>query len=112
MLPASPGDRMLVCSDGLSGELDAAAIRRVLTSEADPQDAAEQPVQEAPANGGRDNVTAIVIDALAVIQHDPMDTLPRANERAALVGIVDDELDIDTVPRKSPRQRSHGGNRQ
>ena len=112
MLPASPGDRMLVCSDGLSGELDAAAIRRVLTSEADPQDAAEQLVQEALANGGRDNVTAIVIDALAVIQHDPMDTLPRANERAALVGIVDDELDIDTVPRKSPRQRSHGGNRQ
>ena len=53
-----------------------------------------------------------MIDALAVIQHDPMDTLPRANERAALVGIVDDELDIDTVPRKSPRQRSHGGNRQ
>lgn len=110
MLPANPRDRMLVCSDGLSGELDAAAIARVLTSVVDPQEAAECLVEEALAHGGRDNVTAIVIDAVAVTQHDPMDTLPRRGDRDARAGFLDDELDVDTVPRKTPRPKSHGGN--
>lgn len=112
MLPASAGDRILVCSDGLSGELDAAAIRRVLITEVAPQDAAEQLVQEALASGGRDNITAIVLDAIAVAQHDPMDTLPRAQERDAQLSLIDDELEIDTIPRGAPRPTSDGGDRE
>lgn len=111
MLPANLGDRMLVCSDGLSGELDAAAIGHVLTSVTDPQEAADRLVYEAIVHGGRDNVTAIVVDAVAVAHHDLMDTLPRGGERDARTSFADDELDVDTVPRKTPRPTSDGGER-
>ncbi|MEZ5111317.1 MAG: protein phosphatase 2C domain-containing protein [Microbacteriaceae bacterium] len=110
MLPAAQGDRMLICSDGLSGEVDAATIREILSTLPDPQAAAERLVLQALANGGRDNVTAVVVDALAVVQHDPMDTLPRASDRDADRG-SDDELDADTVPRKTPRSRPERGDR-
>ncbi|MCB1297597.1 MAG: serine/threonine-protein phosphatase [Microthrixaceae bacterium] len=110
LLPAAQGDRMLVCSDGLSGEVDAATIHEILASVLDPQAAAERLVLQALANGGRDNVTAVVVDAIAVAQHDPMDTLPRAGERDAGAAF-DDELDADTVPRKTPRSKPERGER-
>ncbi|QCB98385.1 serine/threonine-protein phosphatase [Arthrobacter sp. PAMC25564] len=63
LLPIEDGDRMLVCSDGLNGELDDDRIARILTSEADPQQAVDELIQAALRSGGRDNVTAIVVDA-------------------------------------------------
>jgi PPM family protein phosphatase len=66
MSPATVGERMLVCSDGLHTELDADTIAGILADEADPQDAADRLVREAVAAGGRDNVTVIVVDAVAV----------------------------------------------
>lgn len=111
MLPANVGDRILVCTDGLSGELDAEALRRVLAEEPDPQAAAARLVHEAILSGGRDNITAIVVDALAVTQLDPMDTLPRATGTEAAAGFIDEELEIDTVPRSAPRPRAQGGHR-
>lgn len=111
MLPADVGDRILVCSDGLSGELDAAALLRVLTEESEPQRAAERLVHEAILHGGRDNITAIVVDALEVAQLDPTDTLPRGAAPQLGTADDDDELDVDTVPRSAPRPKNHGGNR-
>src|SRR5205823_5486211 len=49
------GDRLLLCSDGLTNELDDERIASVLRSVADPQEAANQLVQEANARGGNDN---------------------------------------------------------
>ncbi len=66
LLPASPGDRMLVCSDGLTRELDDDRIALVLHEESSPQNAAMRLVQEALLHGGRDNVTVIVVDAVTV----------------------------------------------
>lgn len=63
LLPVEPGDRMLVCSDGLTGELDDAMIAGLLRSRPHPQDAAEALVAAAVAAGGRDNVTVVVVDA-------------------------------------------------
>jgi protein phosphatase len=57
-----PGDRFLLCSDGIHGQLDDAAIERVLAGEADPGAAADRLVALADAAGGHDNATAIVID--------------------------------------------------
>lgn len=111
MLPANVGDRILVCTDGLSGELDAEALRRVLAEESDPQEAAARLVHEAILSGGRDNITAIVVDALAVTQLDPMDTLPRGAGPVSGSGFIDEELDVDTVPRSTPRPRAEGGHR-
>lgn len=63
LLPVAAGDRMLVCSDGLSGELDDEEIAGILSAEDDPQAAVDALIQAALRSGGRDNVTVIVIDA-------------------------------------------------
>jgi len=66
MFPVSPGDRMLVCSDGLTDELTDARIEAALRATPDPQDAADRLVGEALAAGGADNITAVVVDATLV----------------------------------------------
>jgi protein phosphatase len=56
------GDRVLLCSDGLTNEVEAGRIAELLASVPDPQQAAEQLVQTAVKHGGHDNVTVVVID--------------------------------------------------
>jgi len=58
-----PGDRLLLCTDGLSGVVDQARIRNVLLRVPDPQQAAEKLVAMANEAGGPDNITVIVLDA-------------------------------------------------
>ncbi|MFN8034730.1 MAG: Stp1/IreP family PP2C-type Ser/Thr phosphatase [Acidimicrobiia bacterium] len=59
------GDRLLLCSDGLTTMVPPVAIADVLAREPDPADAAERLVEAANAAGGEDNVTAVVIDVIA-----------------------------------------------
>ena len=66
LLPVSPGDRMLVCSDGLTDELSDARIEAELRAEDEAQAAADRLVAAALAAGGHDNVTAIVLDATLI----------------------------------------------
>jgi PPM family protein phosphatase len=61
LLPPISGDRYLVCSDGLFSELPDEVILALL-SVGPPQQAAEALVAAANDAGGRDNVTAIVVD--------------------------------------------------
>jgi PPM family protein phosphatase len=61
VFPPVPGERFLICSDGLTLELDDDEIARVLREHEDHQDAAEILVANAVSAGGRDNVTAIVV---------------------------------------------------
>lgn len=56
-----PGDLYLLCSDGLSGELDDGAMSKVLKHEVSVLKAAQRLVQMANRNGGRDNITAILL---------------------------------------------------
>jgi PPM family protein phosphatase len=62
---AKPGDRYLLCSDGLHEVVPAAAIAEVLVSVADPDRAAKDLVALAIAEGAPDNVTCIVADVVA-----------------------------------------------
>ena len=66
ILPITPGLRVLVCSDGLTKELTAYGIRHFLMSNPKADDAVAALVTAALENGGRDNVTAIVLDVLSV----------------------------------------------
>ena len=56
------GDRLLLCSDGLSGMVLDRDIEATLNRVRDPQRCASQLVNEAIAAGGHDNVTVIVAD--------------------------------------------------
>jgi len=66
VLPIQPGMRLLVCSDGLTKELTAYGIRHFLMSNPRAADAAKSLVDAALENGGRDNVTVIVLDVIDV----------------------------------------------
>ncbi len=57
----APGELLLLCSDGLTGELDDDRIAALLGQCQDVQQAAEQLVQAALDGGGRDNVTVILV---------------------------------------------------
>jgi PPM family protein phosphatase len=62
---ARPGDRYLLCSDGLHDVVDDEAIARVLVSVEDPDQAARDLIALAIDGGGPDNVTCIVADVVA-----------------------------------------------
>lgn len=56
-----PGDRLLLCSDGLSNMVPDAEMARLLTAYPDPQDACTALIAAANTAGGNDNITAVVI---------------------------------------------------
>ncbi|WP_213455694.1 PP2C family protein-serine/threonine phosphatase [Rhizomonospora bruguierae] len=58
-----PGDRYLICSDGLSGVVSAETIAETMRDYADPQQCVERLVSLALRGGGPDNITVIVADA-------------------------------------------------
>jgi PPM family protein phosphatase len=58
-----PGDRLLLCSDGLYDVLDHGEMRRALV-EQDTSDAARRLVEAAKERGTRDNATAVVAAAI------------------------------------------------
>jgi protein phosphatase len=56
------GDRFVICSDGLTKELTDYGIRHFLEENADPAAAVEAMLSAALENGGRDNITIVVLD--------------------------------------------------
>jgi serine/threonine protein phosphatase PrpC len=79
VFPPTVGERFLICSDGLTLEVDDDEIARILAASSDPKSTAEELVTCAVDAGGRDNVTVVVVDLVST-------------------GAVD-ELDADTAPR-------------
>ena len=67
------GDRLLLCSDGLSGYVDDADIHHIVTSSTSPQDACQRLIDAANQAGGPDNITAVLaqIDALGETSSPP-----------------------------------------
>jgi serine/threonine protein phosphatase PrpC len=59
-----PGDRYLICSDGLFNEVDDNRVAATLRRLEDPQEAARELVRLANESGGRDNITCVVVDVL------------------------------------------------
>jgi PPM family protein phosphatase len=82
LTPVASGDRFLVCSDGLTNELQDDEISRLVSEAPDLEAAAQALVDAAVAAGGRDNVTVIVV------------------EMKAPSGTGEDQATALTVPRK------------
>lgn len=60
-----PGDRLLLCSDGLTGELSSARLVSLLADHPQPSDGVNALVDAALTSGGRDNITVILLDMAA-----------------------------------------------
>ncbi len=101
------GDRVILCSDGLTTMVRERDIERVARTETDPQRLADALVAGANGAGGEDNITVVVID---VLETDPaaapdptalLDTVPAAG-RSAVIAPPDPP---DPPAPKEPRAR-------
>lgn len=61
-LEVAPGDRLLLCTDGLTGMVPEGEIREILLESLDPQEAVDKLVKVANRAGGIDNITALILD--------------------------------------------------
>ena len=59
----APGDRLLICSDGLHGFASTEAVQQLLGSGEQPEQISKDLIEAALRGGGGDNVTVIVVDA-------------------------------------------------
>ncbi|HUV10880.1 MAG TPA: Stp1/IreP family PP2C-type Ser/Thr phosphatase [Acidimicrobiia bacterium] len=80
------GDRVLLCSDGLTNMVSENDLVRHLVETSDPQDVARGLVDSANAAGGVDNITAVVIDVVAA---DGGDDAPAVDAPAVDAPAVD-----------------------
>ncbi len=66
LLRLADAERILLCSDGITGMIDDAEIAGLLTDLADPREAADGIVAAALSAGGIDNATAVVVDVVGL----------------------------------------------
>jgi protein phosphatase len=109
VFPPEPGERFLICSDGLSGELDDQTIANLLGIPAEPHELARLLVEQANHSGGRDNITVIVVDVAATDSAEralPTGQFPAAaaDTTRDLPIVVDDERPIAPVVPPPPRR--------
>jgi protein phosphatase len=93
----APGDRLLLCSDGLWDELDDSLIAEVLAGAVDPHACAVHLVALADEAGGHDNSTAVV----AFVQSTSDSTETSAEHDAADAG-GEASVEAQTAPLDAP----------
>jgi protein phosphatase len=81
LLPVTAVERLLLCSDGISGLVDDDQIASILTGNPDPRDAADRLVAAALDAGGDDNATAVVVDVVGLVPDQAYDS---ERQRASL----------------------------
>ncbi len=74
------GDRVLLCSDGLHGYVEESEIEREMLTHADAEVGAQHLIDMANANGGPDNITALIVHLLEVPEVSGELTLPLSIE--------------------------------
>ena len=73
-LETRPGDRWLICSDGLSGVVPDELLEQILLSEMDAQETVDSLVDQALKFDAPDNVTVVltdIVDAKQETEHEP-----------------------------------------
>lgn len=97
VLPVHAGDRVLVCSDGLSGVVSDETLRETLGQQPAVAEAADELVELAMRSGAPDNITVVVAE---VVETDA----PRREDDTAEVYLVG-AASGEQRPAKSPRRR-------
>jgi protein phosphatase len=80
------GDRMLICSDGVTGVCDDAVIGEVLIAAPDPASAVERLIELSNEGGGPDNITCVVADLVEAVA--PADDEPILVGAVAVPGLL------------------------
>lgn len=102
--PVLPGDRYLICSDGLSGVVSEETIAEAMREYAEPQACVEWLVSLALRGGGPDNITVIVADTT---DEDIVEGTPIVGGAAARDGAGGNDPDgAATEPESTPAARA------
>jgi serine/threonine protein phosphatase PrpC len=113
------GDRILLCSDGLHGYVDEQEIEREMVEHADPELGAQHLIDMANANGGPDNITALIVHMVEVpeavgeltlplpIEEDPEQIITRpvpvvAAPRPVSPEVLEEKLAAQKARRRAP----------
>lgn len=102
ILEVRPGDRLLLCSDGLSGVVSNDTLRDTLINQRDLGQAADELVELALRGGAPDNVTVVVADVVETANPPSSDD----TAEAYLVGAASVK---DDPPARTERRRFSGG---
>src|SRR5690554_1434313 len=94
VLDTLPGDRWLLCSDGLSSYVTDDKIKSVLKSVSDPEAAANRLVKEALDQGAPDNVTVVIVDI--------GDDESSASSPPKMVGSASEPLSFEATTARKP----------
>lgn len=107
VLPIQAGDRLILCSDGLSDMVTEARIQSLLTSSPEsPERAARALVAAALDAGGADNVTVVVVD---VREEDLPVEEPRRGDTREMRAIVPQETGVPRRQERTPYGRGGRG---
>ena len=87
-LTVEAGDRLLLCSDGLSTMLEDDQIAKILASHSEPQRCAAQLVNEAVGRGGYDNVTVIVVDVTGLAEQHRRKLTRKSRATAIMLALL------------------------
>jgi hypothetical protein len=90
----SLGERFLLCTDGLHGEVPEDQLLAALVDVPDPQAAAEELVRRSLDRGARDNVTAVVVDVLAIGEATWGAEITAPRQEAIAPTLGDDSSDV------------------
>jgi PPM family protein phosphatase len=110
VLPVEPGDRLLLCSDGLSDMIPETRMLMILTSNPEnPERAVRALVSAALEAGGADNVTVVVVD---VREEDPPVEETHRGDTQELRAILPDDTRPEPHSRGVPRgSKKHASSR-
>jgi protein phosphatase len=97
----TPGDRLLLCSDGLTGMVQPDVIAATLRREEDPARAAAQLIDAANQAGGEDNITVVVV---AVTDEAPVRAAPEP-----VVPLDAESVDATPAASAAPGRRRRRG---
>ena len=82
------GDRIMLCSDGLTSMTSEDTIKSVLQQKKSPQAAADELVDLANEAGGEDNITVVVLDLSATGDAPPPPPVEASKAATSLTGAV------------------------
>src|SRR5262245_44573860 len=106
------GDQLVLCSDGLSGQVSKEEIAEVVTKETDLTAACRELIDRANANGGPDNITVIIarfdgpgLQGPGTEDHVGHTVFPLPDTGQTPAASADGVMDGDTPTRPFPVQR-------